>query len=118
MCPQLDMSDKNKQKTQDMSDKARCVRQKLITNRKICPTDLSDKNENKMKDMSDRVQLAFKPTLNCATYASNYMSLQATCMHVLDVCAWLFRFFRKTPTKHIISVGHILRFSIISVGHI
>ena len=28
MCPQLDMSDKNDQKTQDMSDKARCVRQK------------------------------------------------------------------------------------------
>ena len=29
MCPQLDMSDKNDQKTQDMFDKARCVRQKL-----------------------------------------------------------------------------------------
>ena len=28
MCPQLDMSDKNDQKTQDMSDKARCVEQK------------------------------------------------------------------------------------------
>ena len=28
MCPQLDMSDKNEKKTQDMSDKARCVRQK------------------------------------------------------------------------------------------
>ena len=28
MCPQLDVSDKNDQKTQDMSDKARCVRQK------------------------------------------------------------------------------------------
>ena len=54
MCPQLDMSDKNVQKTQDMSDKARCVRQKLQKNRKICPTDVSDKNENKMQDMSDR----------------------------------------------------------------
>ena len=28
MCPQLDVSDKNDQKTQDMSDKARFVRQK------------------------------------------------------------------------------------------
>ena len=27
MCPQLDVSDKNDQKTQDMSDKARFVRQ-------------------------------------------------------------------------------------------
>ena len=31
MCPQLDVSDKNDQKTQDMSDKARCVRQKWQT---------------------------------------------------------------------------------------
>ena len=28
MCPQLDVSDKNDQQTQDMSDKARFVRQK------------------------------------------------------------------------------------------
>ena len=30
MCPQLDVSDKNDKKTQDMSDKARRVRQKLL----------------------------------------------------------------------------------------
>ena len=35
MCPQLDVSDKNDQKTPDMSDKARFVRQK--------PQDMSDK---------------------------------------------------------------------------
>ena len=29
ICPQLDMSDKNDKKTHDMSDKARCVRQKF-----------------------------------------------------------------------------------------
>ena len=57
MCPQLDMSDKNYQKRQDMSDKDRCVRQKNTQNRKICPTDVSDKNENKMQDMFDRTQL-------------------------------------------------------------
>ena len=57
MCPQLDMSDKNEKKTQDMSDKARYVSDKNYKNRKICPTDVSDKNENKMQDMSDRTQL-------------------------------------------------------------
>ena len=49
MCPQLDVSDKNDNKTQDMSDKARCVLQKIKKNRNICPTDVSDKNENKCK---------------------------------------------------------------------
>ena len=29
ICPQLDMSDKNDKKTHDISDKARCVRQKF-----------------------------------------------------------------------------------------
>ena len=38
MCPQLDVSDKNDQKTQDMSDKARFVRQ----------------NDEKPQDMSDK----------------------------------------------------------------
>ena len=37
MCPQLDVSDKNDQQTQDMSDKARCVRQKCQK-----PQDMSD----------------------------------------------------------------------------
>ena len=37
MCPQLDVSDKNVQKTQDISDKARFVRHKL-KNRRVCPT--------------------------------------------------------------------------------
>ena len=60
---------------QDMSDRARCVRQKLQKNAryvrqsKICPTDitknrmicptelyLSDKNDNKTQDMSDRAR--------------------------------------------------------------
>ena len=44
MSPQLDMSDKNDKKRQDMSDKARCIRQYFLTNRKLCPTDVSDKN--------------------------------------------------------------------------
>ena len=38
ICPQLDMSDKNDKKTHDMSDKARCVRQKFKKSH-----DMSDK---------------------------------------------------------------------------
>ena len=44
MSPQLDMSDTNDKKTQDISDKVRCVRQFLLTNRKLCPTEVSEKN--------------------------------------------------------------------------
>ena len=48
MCPQLDVFDITDQKPQDVSDKARYVRQKWKKNRKICPTcraiDMSDEN--------------------------------------------------------------------------
>ena len=54
MCPQLDMSDKNDEKTQDMSDKTRCVRQKIQKIARYVRQNVSVKNENKMQDMSDR----------------------------------------------------------------
>ena len=60
ICPtELDMSDKKCNKMQDMSDRARCVRQKLQKKRKICPTelDMSDRNyKKKRQDMSDRAR--------------------------------------------------------------
>ena len=57
ICPQLDMSDKNDQKTHDMSDKARCVRQKFKKIARYVRQIMSDKNENRMQDVSDRTQL-------------------------------------------------------------
>ena len=57
ICPQLDMSDKNDQKTHDMSDKARCVRQKFKKITRYVRQIMSDKNENRMQDVSDRTQL-------------------------------------------------------------
>ena len=74
MCPQLDMSDINDQKTHDMSEKARCVRQKsqnisryarqMKTKCKIC---LTGHNYN-----FQAIRMAFKPTY------SNYTSIFST----------------------------------------
>ena len=63
------MSDKNDQKMQDLSERARYVRPFFFNKkqdmsdrarfvREICPTelDLSDKNDNKTQDMSDRAR--------------------------------------------------------------
>ena len=52
------MSDKECNKKQDMSDRARCVRHKLHKKRKICPTELDvpDRNNNKTQDIYDRAR--------------------------------------------------------------
>ena len=142
MWPRLDMSDKNDHKTQDMSDKARCVRQNYNKSQ-ICPTDVSDKNENKMQDIDPSIWHEAITTSKCLERLLNLlipiigayihfiqhiiqytwklchiMSLttcyliKAMCMHVLDVCAYNLHFSGKRLSD--ISCG----FFVIFVGQI
>ena len=76
MCPQLDTSDKNDQKRQDMSDKARCVRQKIPKIARyvlqMCQTKMKTKCKICLTGHNYNFQAlrrAFKPTY------SNYTSI-------------------------------------------